>query len=91
MDRIEVERHLVDTDPSESRQGGPPMEGMRATPSGESARPRGVLDAAVVLLAAWTLYCHALVFSGASFDALLRWSFVPVVLGAETRAKATAG
>jgi hypothetical protein len=58
------------------------MEATCATPSGESPRPHAVLDAAVVLLAAWTLYSHALVFSGASFDTLLRWSFVPPVLGA---------
>lgn len=55
---------------------GAPTDAGAGTPA---ARPVTVLDAAIALFASWTLYANALVFSGASFDALLRSSFVPLV------------
>jgi Family of unknown function (DUF6077) len=34
----------------------------------------------IVACACWTVFCHLLVFAGASFSALLRWGFAPVVI-----------
>ena len=41
-----------------------------------------LIEIVIVALACWTVFCHLLVFAGASFTSLLRWSFFPVVVAA---------
>ncbi len=59
----------------------PLEEATTLAPLERTRRPERIVEWATVAFGSWTLYCHAVVFSGGSFRSLVRFSWAPILMG----------